>query len=83
MKLTNFLEKNQRHQLQIEVVILKTTSCANLFLKKNKKSKILWVKQKNSLDILPFSSWAVIATWVNLGAPQKLQENELNTRKMK
>jgi hypothetical protein len=42
-------------------------------LNKTKKSKILWIK-KSFLDIMPFSSWAGLATWLHLGAPQKLQE---------
>jgi hypothetical protein len=32
------------------------------------------------LSTLPFSPGAVLATWLHVGAPQKIQENELNTR---
>jgi hypothetical protein len=32
------------------------------------------------LSTPPFSPWAVLATWLHVGAPQKIQENELNTR---
>jgi hypothetical protein len=48
MELANFLEKNQRLQLQIQVAILNITlyrTICNLFFeKKNKKSKLLWNK---------------------------------------
>jgi hypothetical protein len=30
------------------------------------------------LSTLPFSPWVVLATWLHVGAPQKIQENELN-----
>jgi hypothetical protein len=26
------------------------------------------------LTTLPFSSWAILATWLHVGAPQKIQE---------
>jgi hypothetical protein len=29
---------------------------------------------------LPCSPWAVLATWLHVGAPQKYKKNELNTR---
>jgi uncharacterized membrane protein YwzB len=44
MELTNFLEKNQMLQLQIQAVISKITlyrTMRNFILKKNKKSMIL------------------------------------------
>jgi hypothetical protein len=48
MELANFLEKNQRLQLQIQVAILNITlyrTMCNLFFEKiNKKSKLLWIK---------------------------------------
>jgi hypothetical protein len=31
-------------------------------------------KTKKILSTLPFSPWAVLATWLHVGAPQKLQE---------
>jgi hypothetical protein len=31
------------------------------------------------LSTLPFSPWAVLATWLHVGAPQKYKKNELNT----
>jgi hypothetical protein len=71
MELTNFLAKNQRLQLQIQVVILKITSCRTMC-----KQKIQDFMDKTNffLDSLPFSSIAILATWLNLGAPQKLQK---------
>jgi hypothetical protein len=51
------------------------------------KKKVKKVKNQDSmgktnfyLSTLPFSPWAVLATWLHVGAPQKIQENELNTR---
>jgi hypothetical protein len=32
------------------------------------------------LSTLPLSAWAILATWLHLEDPQKIQENELNTR---
>jgi hypothetical protein len=31
------------------------------------------------LSTLPFSPWAVLATWLHVRAPQKYRKNELNT----
>jgi hypothetical protein len=31
-------------------------------------------KTKKLFGTLSFSPWAILATWLNLGAPQKLQE---------
>jgi hypothetical protein len=31
------------------------------------------------LRTLPFSPWAVLATWLHVGAPKKIHEKELNT----
>jgi hypothetical protein len=45
MELTNFLEKNQRLQFQIQAVISKITSYRFIFFEKYKKSKIFWLKQ--------------------------------------
>jgi hypothetical protein len=35
-------------------------------------------QNKLFFSTLPFSPWAVLATWPHVGAPQKIQENELN-----
>jgi hypothetical protein len=37
-------------------------------------------KRNFFLSTLPFSPWAVSATWLHVGAPQKYKKNELNTR---
>jgi uncharacterized membrane protein YwzB len=61
MELTNFLEKNQMLQLQIQVVTLKITSCkimCNFFIEKGEKSRILWMIFF-VLGTLPFSPWLV------------------------
>jgi hypothetical protein len=31
------------------------------------------------LSTLPFNPWAILATWLHVGAPQKYRKNELNT----
>ena len=36
-------------------------------------------KENFFLSTLPFNLWAIQATWLHVGAPQKIQENELNT----
>jgi hypothetical protein len=44
------------------------------------------VKNQDSMDktnfffsTLSFSPWAILATWLHVGAPQTVQEDELNT----
>jgi hypothetical protein len=56
---------------------LKVTSCRIT----NKKEKVKKVKNqdfmgktKKILSTLPFSPWAILATWLHVGAPQKIQE---------
>jgi hypothetical protein len=36
-------------------------------------------QNKLFLSTQPFSPWAVLATWLHVGAPQKIMKNELNT----
>jgi hypothetical protein len=50
--------------------------------KKNRKK----VKNQDSmgetnffLSTMPLSPWAVLATWLHVGTPQKIQKNEFNT----
>jgi hypothetical protein len=31
-------------------------------------------KKKLFLNTLPFSPWEILATWLHVGAPQKIQE---------
>jgi hypothetical protein len=70
--LVKILEKNQKLHIQIVAVALKMTSCKTM----SKKKK--WKKVKNQdfmgktnyfLRTLPFSPWAVTATWLHVGAP--------------
>jgi hypothetical protein len=44
--------------------------------KRVKKSEkpILYGQNKLFLSTLPFSPWAVLATWLHVGAPKKIQE---------
>jgi hypothetical protein len=75
--LVKFLEKNQKLHIQIVMVTLKVTSCRTMSKKKKKKKseKPRFYGQTNYfLSTLPFSPWAVLATWVHVGAPQKIQE---------
>jgi hypothetical protein len=47
----------------------------------SKKKEVKKVKNQDSMDktnfflsTMPFSPWAVSATWLHVGAPQKIQE---------
>jgi hypothetical protein len=42
-------------------------------MKKN-KNKDSMGKTNFFLSTLPFNPWAVLATWLHVGAPQKIQE---------
>jgi hypothetical protein len=72
MDLIKILEINQKLHIQIVVVTLKVTTCETM----SKKEK--WKKVKNQdfmgktnyfLRTLPFSPWAVSATWLHVVAP--------------
>jgi hypothetical protein len=39
------------------------------------KNQDFMVKTNFFLSTLPFSHWAASATWLHVGAPQKIQEN--------
>jgi hypothetical protein len=59
------------------MVTLKVISCKIM----SKKEKVKKVKNQDSigktnfiLSTLPFSPWAVSATWLHVGAPQKIQD---------
>jgi hypothetical protein len=71
MDLVNFFEKNQKLHIQIVAVTLKVTSCRTMSKKKVKKVKIQDSVGKTNffLSTLPFSPWAVSATWLHVGAP--------------
>jgi hypothetical protein len=72
MDLVKILEKNKKLLIQIVAVTLKVTSRRTMSTKK------MWKKVKNQdfmgktnyfLGTLPFSPWAVSATWLHVGAP--------------
>jgi hypothetical protein len=72
MDLIKILGKNQKLHIHIVLVTLKVTLCRTM----SKKRK--WKKVKNQdfmgktnyfLRTLPFSPWAVSATWLHVGAP--------------
>jgi hypothetical protein len=77
MELANFLEKILRLQHQIQAVTLKIISCRfmhNFFIKKKVKIQDFMGKTIYFFGTLPFSPWVVLATWLHLGASQKLHE---------
>jgi hypothetical protein len=78
MDLVKILEKNQKLHIQIVAVTLKVTSCKTMSKKKVKKVKNQDFMNKTNyfLRTLPFSPWAVSATWELL---RKYMKNELNT----
>jgi hypothetical protein len=71
MDLLKILEKNQKLHIQIVAVTLKVTSCRTMSKKKVKKSEKprFYGQNKLFLSTLPFSPWAVSATWLHVGAP--------------
>jgi hypothetical protein len=46
---------------------------------KKRKNQDSMGKTNFFLSTLAFSPWAVLATWLHVEAPQKIQENEHNT----
>jgi hypothetical protein len=76
MDLVKILEKNKKLHIQIVAVILKVTSCKTMRKIKVKKiGKPRFYGQNNYfLRTLPFTPWAVSATWLHVGTPQKIQE---------
>jgi hypothetical protein len=66
MDLVRILEKNQKLHIQIVVVTLKVMSYRTMSKKKNKD---FMGKTNYFLRTLPFSLWAVSATWMHVGAP--------------
>jgi hypothetical protein len=72
MDLVKILEKNQKLHIQIVAITLKVMSCRTMSTKKKlKKVKIQDFMGKTNyfLRTLPFSPWAVSATWLHVGAP--------------
>jgi hypothetical protein len=55
-------------------------------MEKKEKEKWKKVSKQDSigktnffLSTLPFSPWAILATWLHIGALHKIEENELST----
>jgi ribosomal protein L23 len=72
MDLVKTLEKNQKLHIQIVVVTLKVTSCRTMCKKKSDKkvkNQDFMGKTNYFLRTLPFTPWAVSATWLHVGAP--------------
>jgi hypothetical protein len=71
MDLEKILEKIQKLHFQIIAVTLKVTSCETMSKKKSEKkvkNQDFMVKTNYFLRTLPFSPWAVSATWLHVGA---------------
>jgi hypothetical protein len=71
------IEKNQILYIQIVAVKLKVTSWRTMSKKINEKkwkNQDFMDKTKYFLRTLPFSPWAVSATWLHVGAPLKIHE---------
>jgi hypothetical protein len=77
MDLVKFLGKNKKLHILIVAVTLKVTSYRTMSKKKKvKKSEKprFYGQNERFFSTLPFSLWAVSATWLHVGAPQKIQE---------
>jgi hypothetical protein len=77
INLINLFERNNKLCILIILVTLKMISWRTM----SKERK--WKKVKNQdpmgktnffLSTLPFSPWGVLATWLHVGAPQKIHE---------
>jgi uncharacterized membrane protein len=71
------LEKIKKLHILIVAVTLKVTSYRTMSKKKKvKKSEKprFYGQNERFFSTLPFSLWAVSATWLHVGAPQKIQE---------
>jgi hypothetical protein len=71
MDLVKFLVKNQNLHFWIVAVTLKVTSYKTMSKKKVKNQDFM-CKSNFFLSTLPFN--AILATWLHVGAPQKIQE---------
>jgi hypothetical protein len=75
--LVKFLGKNQKLHIHIVAVTLKVASCRTMSKKKSEKTvknQDYMGKTNYLLSTLPFSPWAVSATWLHVRAPKKIQE---------
>jgi hypothetical protein len=73
MELVNFSKKIQKLHIQIIAVILKMTSFRTIKKKIEKKGENPRFYGQNKLfnSSMPFSPWAILATRMHVGAPQK------------
>jgi hypothetical protein len=69
MDLVKILEKNQKLHIQIVADTLKVTSYRTMSKKEEVKNQDFMGKINYFLRTLPFSPWAVSATWLHVGAP--------------
>jgi hypothetical protein len=69
MDLVKILEKNQKLHIQIVAVIRSGDIMHNYEQKKKVKNQDFMGKKNYFLRTLPFSPWAVSATWLHVGAP--------------
>jgi hypothetical protein len=69
----DLLEKNKKLHIWIIAVTLKVTPCRTMSKKKVKEQDFMH-KTKFFLSTVPFSPWAVLATWLHVGAPHKIHE---------
>jgi hypothetical protein len=69
MDLGNFFGKNQKLHIQIIAVTLKVMSYRTMSNQKKVKNQDFMGKTNYFLRTLPFSPWAVSATWLHGGAP--------------
>jgi hypothetical protein len=72
MDLVKILEKSQKLHIQILAVTLKVMSWRTMRKKKSEKkvkTQDFMGKTNYFLSTLPFSPWAVSATWLHVGAP--------------
>jgi hypothetical protein len=78
--LVKFLGKRKKtshsnHRANIDVDIMYTQQPKKK--KKKVKNQDSMGKTNFFLSTLPFSLWAVLATWLHIGAPQKIQEKRI------
>jgi hypothetical protein len=69
MDLVKILEKNQKLLICIIAVTLKVKSGKTMSKNKKVKNQDFMGKTNYFLRTLPFSPWAVSASWLHVGAP--------------
>jgi hypothetical protein len=75
MEFVKFLEKILRLHRQIRVVMLKMTSYRTMSKKQLKKNENprLYGQNKLFFGTISFNPWAILATMIHIGAPQRIQ----------